>query len=218
MSWWWVGAGRIAVRSLSKWPGSPRSRAVSRTELRLCWISCVGGAIQAARIGLLDPERGAPISLVSHGYNEAVSAYHDSPAVVEEFELLGLDRERPPIRIRDLPVPPVQVRGWAEYLQPAGFREGLAVGLFTVDGRHLGVLGLNTDTEAHPTEAARHLIGRPVPMIAYAVDPLRSIVAAARLVRDASAGIVLTLGGNALRCQVCRPIRSCRKVHPCWPW
>jgi DNA-binding CsgD family transcriptional regulator len=153
---------------------------------------------QAARIGLLDPERGAPISLVSHGYDEAVSAYYDSPAVVEEFELLGLDRQCPPIRIRDLPVPPAEVRGWAEYLQPAGFQEGLAVGLFTADGRHLGILGLNTDTAAHPTEAARDLIGRLAPMIAYAVDPLRSIVAAAQLVHDASAGIVLTRDGKAL--------------------
>jgi GAF domain-containing protein len=128
----------------------------------------------AARIGLLDPERGAP------GYDEVASAYHDSPAVLEEFELLGLDRSRPPFWIRDLPVSPGEVRGCAEYLQPAGFREGLAVGLFTRDGRHLGILGLNTDTEAHLTETARDLVGQLAPLIAYAVGPLRSIVAAAR--------------------------------------
>lgn len=153
---------------------------------------------QAARIGLLDPERGAPVSLVSQGYDEAVRAYYDTPAVLEEFELLGLDRAHRPICIRDLPVPPGEVRGWAEYLQPAGFREGLAVGLFTPDGRYLGVLGLNTDTEVHPTEAARDLIGQLVPLIAYAVDPLRSIVAAARLIHEATAGIALTRAGNSL--------------------
>jgi DNA-binding CsgD family transcriptional regulator len=153
---------------------------------------------QAARIGLLDPERGAPVSLVSQGYNEAVRAYYDSPAVLEEFELLGLDRARLPICIRDLPVPAGEVRGWAEYLRPAGFREGLAVGLFTPDGRHLGILGMNTDTEAHPTDAARNLIGQLASLIAYAVDPLRSIVAAARLIHDATAGIALARTGNPL--------------------
>jgi DNA-binding CsgD family transcriptional regulator len=138
------------------------------------------------------------VSLVSQGYDEAVRAYYDTPAVLEEFELLGLDRAHRPICIRDLPVPPGEVRGWAEYLQPAGFREGLAVGLFTPDGRYLGVLGLNTDTEVHPTEAARDLIGQLVPLIAYAVDPLRSIVAAARLIHEATAGIALTRAGNSL--------------------
>lgn len=176
---------------------SSTSRIEERAEALLEQLRRVV-PFQAARIGLLDPERGAPASLASQGYDDAVSAYYDSPAVVEEFELLGLDRSRPPILIRDLPVSPAEVHGWAQFLQPAGFREGLAVGLFTADGRHLGVLGLNTDTEAHPTDAARDLIGRLAPMIAYAVDPMRSIVAVAELVHDATAGIVLTRAGNTL--------------------
>lgn len=153
---------------------------------------------EAIRIGLLDPDGGGPVSVVSRGYDEAVKVYYDSPAVLEEFELLGIDRAGRPICIRDLPVPPGEVRGWVEYLRPAGFREGLSVGLFTPDGRYVGNLGLNTDTEAHPTEAARDLIGLLAPLIAYTVDPLRSIVAAARLVGDAVAGIVLTRAGNPL--------------------
>jgi DNA-binding CsgD family transcriptional regulator len=153
---------------------------------------------EAIRIGLLDPDGGAPVSLVSRGYDEAVNAYSNSPVVLEEFELLGTDRAGRPVCIRDLPVPPGEVRGWVEYLQPAGFREGLSVGLFAPDGRHVGILGLNTDTEAHPTEAARDLIGLLAPLIASAVDPLRSIVAVAGLVGDAVAGIVLTRAGNPM--------------------
>ena len=63
------------------------------------------------------------------------------------------------MRLCDLPVAPAEVRGWAEYLAPAGYREGLAVGLHTPDGRYIGILGLNTDTLAHPTVAACDLIG-----------------------------------------------------------
>jgi DNA-binding CsgD family transcriptional regulator len=153
---------------------------------------------QAAQISLVGAHGRAPVCLAVHGYDDAVRAYFTSAAVVEEFEVLGLPRARPPMRICDLPVPPAEVRGWVEYLAPAGFREGLTVGLHTRDGRYIGVLGLNTDTAVHPTIAARDLIGRLVPLIAQAVDPLRSIAAAARLIHDAQAGILLTRTGEVL--------------------
>jgi DNA-binding CsgD family transcriptional regulator len=100
--------------------------------------------------------------------------------------------------VRDLPVPAERVRGWVEYLRPAGFREGLAVGLFTPEGRHLGILGLNTDTDRHPTEAARDLIGTMAPTIAKAVDPTRSLAEMARIIGPARAGILLTRAANTL--------------------
>jgi len=71
---------------------------------------------QAARIALLDPKRREPVSLVVEGYDDRARTYFDSPAVVEELELLGLFRERRPVLIRDLPVPPAEVRGWVEFL------------------------------------------------------------------------------------------------------
>ena len=60
------------------------------------------------------------------------------------------------------------------------------------DGRHLGHLTVHTDTPTHPTDAARDLIGALAPLLAHAIDPLRSITAAARLVHGALAGVVLT--------------------------
>ncbi|MHA6793478.1 response regulator transcription factor [Pseudonocardia bannensis] len=153
---------------------------------------------QAGWIALLDPERCRMVPLASPGYDDTARAYLTSPASVAEIELLGLDRARPPMRLRDFPVPPAEVRGWAEYLRPAGFREGLGVGLFAPDGRYLGQLTLNTESAANPTDAARDLIGTLAPMIAHAVDPLRTITAAAGLVRGATAGVVLTRSGQAL--------------------
>src|SRR4051794_8578971 len=153
---------------------------------------------QAAVIHLLDPDRGAAIPVVSRGYGEAVSEYMVSPANTEEMELLGFTRDRAALRVRDLPVPAERLRGWVEYLWPAGFREGLAVGLFSPEGRHLGILGLNTDTDRHPTEAARDLIGAIAPTIAKAVDSTRSLAEMARILSPARAGIVLTRAGNTL--------------------
>ena len=125
-------------------------------------------------------------------------SYLDSPEHVAEVELLGLHQGGPPMRVRDLPVPAAEVRGWAEYLEPAGFREGLAVRLVTTDGRYLGLLGLNTDTVEHPTESARDLLGALSRTIAHAIDPLRSITAAAQLVARGVAGVMLTRTGGTL--------------------
>jgi GAF domain-containing protein len=152
---------------------------------------------QSGWIGLLDPERRQHVPLVVHGYDERFQDYIASPDVVDEMEMLGLHRG-PPLRLRDAPLPPGEIRGWVEYLAPAGFREGLGLPLFTPDGRHLGVLALHTDTAAHPTDAARDLIGALAVTLGHAVDPLRSIAAGARLVQDAVAGVVLTRAGQPL--------------------
>jgi AraC-like DNA-binding protein/DNA-binding CsgD family transcriptional regulator len=153
---------------------------------------------QGAWISLLDPERRTQPPVVAHGFGADHIAYMSGPAGVEEIEQLGLFRLRGATRISDLSVPLQEVYSWTEFLAPTGFCGGLVVGLFAPDGRHLGGLGLNTDTDAHPTEAARGMITTLAPAIAHAVDPLRSITAAARVVTDARAGVVLAQSGAVL--------------------
>jgi DNA-binding CsgD family transcriptional regulator len=151
---------------------------------------------EAARVYLLDMERRAEHSIFFTGYDDKVRSYLDSPQHLDDVELTGLDRYGPPMRLRDLPVPRDEIRAWAEYLTPAGFREGIGVRLATSDGRYLGLFSLYTDTPAHPTDSARALLGRLSTMIADALDPLRSISAAARLVDDAAAGVLLCRDGR----------------------
>jgi DNA-binding CsgD family transcriptional regulator len=153
---------------------------------------------QAACIFMLDTEGRVQTPLVTYGYDDAMRGYMTSPEHVAEIELLGLDRHHRPMRLKDLPVPRERVRSWVEYLEPAGFKEGLAVGLFTSDERYLGVLCLSTDDPDQPTAEARDLIGVLAPVIANAVDPLRSIMMAARMVHGALAGVALTDGGQVL--------------------
>jgi DNA-binding CsgD family transcriptional regulator len=153
---------------------------------------------QGAWISLLDPEAREQPPLVFHGYPDALRDYMGGPAGVAEIEMLGLNRSRGATRLCDLPVQLEEVPSWAEYLAPAGFRGGVAAGLFTPDGRYLGMLALNTDTMTQPTTAARDLISRLTPMIADAIDPMRSLSAAVRIIRNAGAAVVLTRAGNTL--------------------
>src|SRR3954468_18708410 len=153
---------------------------------------------EAASICLINGEHRGFVSLVSRGYNEACRAHLISPAVFEEAVLLGLGKPRPPMRMQDMPLPWSEVRGWADYLWPAGFREGLGAGLFAADGRQIGLLALNTESARHPTAAARDLVGLLRPLIAAGVDPMRSLAVVAGVVGDATAGIVMTRAGEPL--------------------
>ena len=183
----------VEVAGIAATPSRIEERAAALLEpLRLVV------PFQGVWFGLLDPERGAHVLLVDQGHDDRIRGWCTSPGAVAEVELLGLHRTRLPMRLCDVPVPPAQLRSWAEYLWPAGFRECLGVPLFASDGRHLGQLGLHTETAAHPTEAARDLIGALAPLLAHAVDPLRTVAAAAQLVGGASAGVVLTLAGRPL--------------------
>jgi DNA-binding CsgD family transcriptional regulator len=117
---------------------------------------------------------------------------------MDDIELLGLQRKGPAMRVCDSPVPPQAVQVWAEYLVPAGFREGLGVGLFTPDGRYLGVLAVHTHSPVAPTDAVRDVVGMLARLLAHAVDPMREADAVASLVQGAIGGVGLTDGGTAL--------------------
>src|SRR3954470_14435054 len=153
---------------------------------------------EAASICLIHSEYRGFVCLVSRGYNEACQAHLISPTAFEETVLLGLGRPRPPMRMQDMPLPWSEGRGWADHMWPAGFREGLGAGLFAADGRQIGLLTLNTESARHPTAAARDLVGLLSPLIAAAVDPMRSLGVVAGVVGDATAGIVMTRAGEPL--------------------
>ncbi|MHA6795728.1 hypothetical protein ACVGVM_19760 [Pseudonocardia bannensis] len=149
-------------------------------------------------LALLDPDVQTFAPLAIAGHDDRSRRRLEEHEIVAEVELLGLDGRRPAVCVRDFPVPAQEVVTWADYMWPAGYRESLGVGLFTPDGRHLGILGLHTDTPAHPTDAARDLIGLLSPTIAAALDPTRTPAAAARAVRGAHGGGVLTRAGRVL--------------------
>jgi DNA-binding CsgD family transcriptional regulator len=183
-----IDVGRVATA-----PGQPEQRAAAIVEPLRRVVPFV-----AAWIGLLDPGRNRYRALVSEGYAAPIENLFGSTRTVVELERLGMHRTGRVVRAQDVPGPLPDRPIWADYLLPAGFREGLSVGLFTSDGRHVGILTLNTDTDAHPTRAACDMIETVAPMIGDAIDPMRDAASAAQLVADAAAGAVLTVIGSPL--------------------
>jgi hypothetical protein len=98
----------------------------------------------------------------------------------------------------EIPVPLPELHAWADHLLPAGFRGGLAAGLFTPDGRHVGFLSLLSDDPSRPSPADREAIAAVTTVIAHGLDRAREIAATARIIEAASAGVLLTRGGDVL--------------------
>ncbi|MDG4790651.1 LuxR C-terminal-related transcriptional regulator [Micromonospora sp. WMMD1102] len=155
------------------------------------------GPYDAAVVQVVDPERLRFDTVGAVGYDQATMTHLLGPRQYEEVELLGLDRDGPPLRVRESPVPVAELYSWSEHFAPAGFNEGIGVPLFGPAGRHIGVLALHTEATEHPTDAARDFLGLLAPVIGEAVDPMRSVAALARIVANATAGVVLTRAGNA---------------------
>jgi DNA-binding CsgD family transcriptional regulator len=152
----------------------------------------------AGWITLLPPDQSAHVALARSGCDERVRGFLDSPALLVDIEMAGLRRSRRPVRLRDLPIPPSELPGWAEYMEPAGFRDGLSAALFAPEGHYLGVVTLQTEAADQMSEAACEALGMLASRIASAVDPLRSLATIAGIVHEAVAGVVLAPSGAVL--------------------
>jgi hypothetical protein len=178
--------GQIAVE-----PASVAERAEQILEVLGRVVRC-----DAASISVRDPERQGRFALAARGEVAALHAYYESPHGDAEMEFVGMNRPTPPLLLPELPIPAAETLAWQEYLWPAGFGGSVGVGLFTPDGRHVGHLTVLTESVSRPTLADRDLLGAVTGLMGHAVDRMRTIRAAAGLVGDATAGVVLTRGGS----------------------
>ena len=152
--------------------------------------------VEATWLALSDPESNVYTTVGSTGLERSVLDYLDRPAVAQEIQLTGLNQNRPPVSVADLPVPADELPTWTECLIPAGFREGLGVPLFEPGGPQLGILSLLFSSGEPPSAALRDRLTRLAPLIARGVSPMRSLLATARLVHGATAGAVLYRDGT----------------------
>jgi DNA-binding CsgD family transcriptional regulator len=156
---------------------------------------------------------------LGHGYHSLVTVDLDArtveflsgPQVARDIEVTGTDRERPPLGPSDLPYPAEELPTWADCLIPSGIHEGLGVALFAPGGRHVGHLAVLSGSRRPPSPAMRRRLGRLAPVLAYGIDPMRSLLAAARLVRGATAGVVLRADGG---CQALPGLRADELLLP----
>jgi DNA-binding CsgD family transcriptional regulator len=150
----------------------------------------------SAWLALADPFRSTYSSLAGADIDEATMSFLSGPMNARDIEMTGADRTRRPSSPSDLSYPVTQLPTWAECLIPAGYHEALAVGLFAPDGRHVGFLALLDGATEPPSAAKRRLLGNLLPVLARAIDPMRSLLGAARLVQGATSGVVLHDGGR----------------------
>jgi hypothetical protein len=152
----------------------------------------------AAWVAVRDPEMGRHVPLATSGPAEPLHRYFGTALADAEVEQLGLNRYRPPMLASDIPVPLSELHAWADHLLPAGFRGGLAAGLFTPHGRHVGFLSLLTEDPSRPSRADRATVAAVTDIVAHGLDRAREIAASARIIDAAYAGVVLTRDGNTL--------------------
>jgi DNA-binding CsgD family transcriptional regulator len=152
----------------------------------------------AGWIGTLDADQRCYTTVTSAGHDPDSRAYMESEELTALRKKAGLLQRRRSLRLRDAPPHSAELPCWSEHWWPAGFREGLAVPLVTQDGRHLGVLGLHTDTVTQPTAEARDVIGAIAPTITAVLDPMNSLAGLARLVNGATAAAVIDRRGTVV--------------------
>jgi hypothetical protein len=149
----------------------------------------------AAWLALTDPMSSRYPAVASTDLDEDILQYLSGPTVAHDIERAQTVRGRAPLSPSDLPYPAVEVPTWAECFIPAGFHEALGVALFAGGQRHVGHLVLLYRSKEPPPQLLRRRLHRLSPLLASGADPLRSLAAAARVVRGATAGAVLCCSG-----------------------
>lgn len=153
----------------------------------------------SAWIALADPSGSGYSSLAGVALDAQTLDHLSGPVMAHDIELTGTDQVRPPLSPSDLPFPAEDLLTWSECLIPAGYHEALAVSLFGPGHRHIGFLALLSGGSAPPTAAVRSRLDALTPLLAEGVDPMRSVLAIARLVQHAVAGVVLLGDHEAAR-------------------
>ena len=149
-----------------------------------------------AWLALADPRHPSYTTLASADLADSTVTFLAGPLMAHDIETTGCHRARPPLSPSDLPYPAVELVTWADCLVPAGIHEALAVALIA-GGRHVGFLALLSGDVTPPSTLARRALGRLAPRLARALDPMRSLAAAASLVQGATAGLVLWANGES---------------------
>lgn len=152
---------------------------------------------EAAWLALSDPRSNVYATVGSTGLDRSVLEYLDRPAVAQDIQTAEVNRNRPPMSVRDIPVSADELPTWAECLAPAGFRESLGVALYEPGGPYMGILSLLFASDERPSTAMRDRLANLSPLVARALSPMRSLLATARLVQGATAGAVLLQDGTS---------------------
>ena len=153
-------------------------------------------AFDAAWLALADPMSSSYTALASTDLDHGTLEHLSGPEMARDIEVAGTNRARLPLSPSDLPYPATEIPTWAEWFIPAGFHEALGVALFDRGQRYVGHLTLLYGSKEPPPPVMRSRLHELTGVLASGIDPLRSLAAAARMVRGATAGAVLYCDGT----------------------
>ena len=184
-------AGELLLAEIATSAGTTSERAQAMLEVLRRVVPFDG-----AWMAFTDPLRHGYHSLASVDLDVPIVEFLGGPVTAYDIEVSGGDRDRRPKSRSDLPSAVQDLPTWSDCLIPAGIHEALAVALFASGGRHVGYLAVLSSSRQPPSPAIRRRLARVATVFAYGIDPMRSLLAAARLVRGATAGVVLCADGG----------------------
>jgi len=138
------------------------------TELRVPLHRLV--PYDAVWMGRFDRDSDRYLPMLEDGDVEPLRQLFASDAAAGEIRQLGLARDGWPMLGHQIQTMLDQQQGWRLHLAPAGFRDGVGLGLRTGDGRHVGYLTLLTYRPAVVPATAAALLHVVNPLIGDAVD------------------------------------------------
>lgn len=187
-----LAAAGVACAVADTGPPEERGRAVLDALHEL--VPFVGG-----EISYWNPSVQGHRTLANDGYPDVVLEHLNGPILVQELDDLRARESGCPTRMRDVPEHALAAQiSIPQVLRPQGYREGVTMGLLTVDGRHAGVLNLSTDDERFPTDGACAVLRHLNAALASVVDVTRSFRWLCRLLEPGVAAVALTAQGRAI--------------------
>jgi DNA-binding CsgD family transcriptional regulator len=177
----------VAQAASEPLPPDERARAVLEALRLVVPYDC-------AELSAWHPSVGRHSVLASVGYDERLLEWLNGRDRVGELDEIDLRESGEPMRLSELPAHGKTARTVLEYLLPAGFREGLTVGLRTTDGRYVGMLDMSSCDSRHPNTLAREAIRLLRGTLANVVDPARTVRLLASMLEPGSSAVTLRDG------------------------
>jgi DNA-binding CsgD family transcriptional regulator len=141
-----------------------------------------------------DPVSGCHSTLASVGLDDVLE-FLSGPGTGRATEVNGMKQDCPSPSPSDLPLLAAELSWWSDCFDAAGFHQSHAAGLFA-DDRHVGSLMLLSRSSSPPSRTSRRRFASLAPLIARGIDPMPSLLTAARLVPGATAGRILRCDGR----------------------
>lgn len=177
----------VAQAASEPLPAPERARAVLEALRLVVPYDC-------AELSTWNPAEGRHAALASVGYDARLLDWLNGSDRVSELDEIDVRTSGEPMRLSDLPAHGLAARTVLEFLLPAGFRDGLTIGLRTADDRYVGVLDISSCDARHPSEHAREAIKLLRGTLANVVDPARSVRLLASMLEPGSSAVTLRNG------------------------